>query len=76
MTNRRTYYFPANGLHVTTGLLPNGEYDAFRQEIDEGRVRGYGHTRLDAIADLVERVGEQFGNRPRGKATLSSCSPF
>ena len=59
MQSRRTYYFPANDLHVVTGLLPNGEFGAYRDEIDEGHVRGYGHTRMAAIADLVENVGEQ-----------------
>jgi hypothetical protein len=58
MINRRTHYFPANDCKVITGLCPNGEYGAYRDDEDEGRVRGYGHTRLAAIADLVERIGE------------------
>lgn len=57
MTNRRKHYFPANHCTVVTGLLPNGEFGAYREDEDEGRVRGYGHTRLAAIADLVENVG-------------------
>lgn len=56
MENRRTHYFPANDCTVVTGLCPNGEYGAYREE-DDGRVRGWGHTRLAAIADLVEMVG-------------------
>jgi hypothetical protein len=36
----------------------NGEYGAYREEIDEGRYRGFGKTPLEAIADLVEMVGE------------------
>lgn len=53
MENRRKHYFPANDCTVTTGLCPNGEFGAYREDEDEGRVRGYGHTRLAAIADLV-----------------------
>jgi len=51
MINRQTIYFPADGSRVITGLCPNGEYGAYL-ESDDGRVRGYGHTRLAAIADL------------------------
>ncbi len=56
MENRRTYYFPANDCKVVTGLLPNGEYGAYREDEDEGRIRGYGHSRLAAIADLAEAI--------------------
>jgi len=56
MENRRTHYFPANDCKVITGLLPTGEYGAYREDEDEGRVRGFGHTRLAAIADMVEAV--------------------
>ena len=55
MQNRRTHYF--NDGTVITGLCPTGEYGAYRDEIDEGLIRGYGHTRLAAIADLVEQIG-------------------
>jgi hypothetical protein len=34
----------------------NGEYGAYRDDEDEGRVRGYGHSRLAAIADLAAEV--------------------
>jgi hypothetical protein len=57
MEQRRKHYFPANSCTVITGLCPNGEFGAYREDEDEGRVRGYGHTRLAAIADLVEVVG-------------------
>lgn len=53
MQNIRTHYFPENDCKVVTGLLPNGEFGAYREDEDEGRIRGYGHTRLAAIADLV-----------------------
>lgn len=55
MENLRTYYFPADGSRVVTGLCPNGEFGAYL-ESDDGRVRGYGHTRLAAIADLNEAL--------------------
>jgi hypothetical protein len=58
MEQRRTHYFPANDCTVVTGLCPNGQFGAYREDEDEGRIRGYGHTRLAAIADLVEVVGE------------------
>lgn len=54
MQNRRTHHF--NEGPVITGLLPNGQYGAYREQ-DDGRVRGYGHTRLAAIADLNEAIG-------------------
>lgn len=56
MQNRRTHYFPENDCRVVTGVLPNGEFGAYREDQDEGRVRGYGHSRLAAIADLVEAI--------------------
>jgi hypothetical protein len=55
MQNIRTYYFEEGP--VVTGLLPTGEYGAYRENEDEGRVRGYGHSRLAAIADLAEAIG-------------------
>jgi hypothetical protein len=56
MQNRQTVYFPENDCSIVTGLCPNGEYGAYL-ETDDGRVRGYGHTRMAAIADLVEAIG-------------------
>lgn len=58
MQNVRKIYFPENDCTVITGLCPNGEYGAYREDEDEGRVRGYGHTRLAAIADLVEAISK------------------
>ncbi len=58
MEQCRNHYFPANDITVVTGLCPNGQFGAYREQ-DDGRVRGYGHSRLAAIADLVEVVGEQ-----------------
>lgn len=58
MQQRRKHYFPANDCTVITGLLPNGEYGATREDEDEGRIRGYGHSRYSAIADLVEAIAK------------------
>ena len=55
MEQIRTHYFPAQDERVVTGLCPNGEYGAYLER-DDGRVRGYGHTRMAAIADLVEAL--------------------
>lgn len=56
MQNRQTIYFPENDCSIVTGLCPNGEFGAYL-ETDDGRVRGYGHSRMAAIADLVEAIG-------------------
>jgi len=59
MENRRTHHFPENDCTVITGLCPNGEFGAYRYDEDEGHIRGYGHTRFAAIADLVESIGHE-----------------
>lgn len=56
MEQRRKHYFPENDCTVITGLCPNGEYGATREDEDEGLIRGYGHSRMAAIADLVEAI--------------------
>jgi hypothetical protein len=56
MEQVRRHYFPVNDCYVITGLCPNGQYGAYRESEDEGRVRGYGHTRLAAIADLSDAI--------------------
>jgi hypothetical protein len=53
MDQLRKHYFPANDETVFTGLCPNGQFGAYLEREDV-RVRGYGHSRLAAIADLVE----------------------
>jgi len=58
MEQRRRHYFPVNDCYVITGLCPNGEYGAYREDEDEGRVRGYGHTRMAAIADMIEQLDQ------------------
>lgn len=58
MQNVRTHYFPENDCRVITGLLPNGEFAAYRVDEDEGCVRGYGHTRYAAIADMVSMISK------------------
>lgn len=70
MINIRTHYF--RDTTVITGLCPNGEYGAYREQ-DDGRVRGYGHTRLAAIADLNEAVGaDDESGDPRADAVASA----
>ena len=54
MENLRTHRF--NEGDVITGMCPNGQFGAYRDQ-DDGRVRGYGHSRYAAIADLVENLG-------------------
>lgn len=54
MHSHRTHHF--NDGDVVTGMCPNGQYGAYREQ-DDGRVRGYGHSRYAAIADLVEAIG-------------------
>jgi L-asparaginase/Glu-tRNA(Gln) amidotransferase subunit D len=65
MENRRKHFFPENDVVVITGLCPNGEYGATREDEDEGLIRGYGHSRLAAIADLVWAISntEEEENR-------------
>ena len=70
LEQRRRHYFPANDCHVITGLCPNGEYGAYRESEDEGRVRGYGHTRLSAIADLVEAISNTEEDEERNSAAF------
>ena len=68
MEQRRTHYFPANDCRVVTGLCPNGEFGAYREDEDEGRIRGYGHTRLAAIADLVWAISNGEDEEDRNNA--------
>jgi hypothetical protein len=68
MEQRRTHYFPANDCRVITGLCPNGEYGAYRDDEDEGHIRGYGHTRLAAIADLVWAISNTEEEEERNNA--------
>lgn len=56
MEQCRKHYFPENDVVVITGLCPNGEFGATREDEDEGLIRGYGHSRLAAIADLAESI--------------------
>ena len=43
---------------VITSLLPSGEYGAYREDEDEGRYRGFGHSRMAAIVDLQKWIEE------------------
>lgn len=65
----RKHYFPANDETVFTGLCPNGEYGAYLDR-EDGRVRGYGHTRLAAIADLSESISETEEDEERNSAAF------
>jgi len=67
MENRRTHNFSEG--KVITGLLPTGEFGAYREQ-DDGLIRGHGHSRLAAIADLNEQIGgEEEADRTREAAT-------
>lgn len=54
MQSHRTHYL--DGRKIITGLLPTGEFGAYRDDEDEGHIRGFGHTRAAAIADMLEAV--------------------
>jgi hypothetical protein len=56
MTDRRTHFFPASGDRVVTEQLSVGDFVASRQDEHGNTLFGYGATRLEAIADLVERI--------------------
>lgn len=69
MQNLRRDYFPANDWTVITGLCPNGQFGAYRDQ-DDGHVRGYGHSRLAAIADLVEAISNTEEDEERNSAAF------
>jgi hypothetical protein len=65
MQKHRTHHLPQH--RIITGLLPTGEYGAYDDDRDDGRVRGFGHTRAAAIADLLEEktmLGLPLGSSP------------
>lgn len=68
MINHRKHNF-VEGV-VITGLLPTGEFGAYRPDEDEGRIRGYGHSRLAAIADLVEAISNTEEEEERNSAAF------
>lgn len=53
MKDRQECYFPANDCTVVIMQLGPNKFGAMRKE-DESLIRGYGSTRMEAIADLVE----------------------
>ena len=55
MQNIRRYPFAATDDAVFVGLLPNGMYGA---RLDGDDLRGMGHTRLAAIADLNDALAK------------------
>jgi hypothetical protein len=58
MTNTQTFYFPADGSRVLTGMCNSGMFGAHLVD-DDRRARGYGHTRLAAIAALNEELNRE-----------------
>lgn len=56
MTNTQTFYFPADGSRVLTGLCGDGQFRANLVDDENSHIRGVGHTRLAAIADLNEAL--------------------
>lgn len=70
MINRQTFYFPADGSRVMTGLCNDAQFRAHLVDDERSYVRGVGHTRLAAIADLnaeldrAESEGEDY--QPKG----------
>lgn len=52
----RTSYFPENDCRVVTGRAPGTRDFVAHLETDDA-VRGHGHSRYSAIADLVEKLG-------------------
>jgi hypothetical protein len=69
MDQRRRHYFPENDCHVITGLCPNGQFGAYLER-EDGRVRGYGPTRLSAIADLSEAISNTEEDEERNSAVF------
>ena len=66
MIDRQKHYFRENDCTVITGWIPQiAEFGATREDEDEGLIRGYGATRLEAIADLVWAIsnGEEEEGR-------------
>lgn len=71
MEQVRKHYFPQNGETVFTGLCPNGQFGAYLER-EDGRVRGYGHSRLAAIADLVEAISTTEEDEERNSAAFTA----
>jgi hypothetical protein len=62
--NERKHYFrdePDNRTVVVTVMLKTGQYKACVQsgENEDLDVRGYGHSRLAAIADLNDNIAKE-----------------
>lgn len=59
----RKIYFPENDCNVVTGLVPaTGQFAAHLENGD--LLRGYGHSRWAAIADLNEKLGAVDDEEP------------
>jgi len=70
MLDRQKHYFPVNDCYVTTGWVPQvAQYGAYREQ-DDGEVRGYGATRLEAIADLVWAISNGEEEEERNAAAF------
>ena len=57
--SHRKHYFTDFDDVLITCLLPTGEYGCYSDETTDGRIRGFGHTRLAAIADYKEWLEDQ-----------------
>jgi hypothetical protein len=54
--NTQTFYFPADGSRVLTGMCGDGQFRANLVDDERSHIRGVGHTRLAAIADLNDAL--------------------
>lgn len=75
MQNTRTWYFPANDCRVVTGIMLDGAWGARLEE--ETRIRGRGHSRLSAIADLadaIEKEGSINEREPYGEDVMQEAA--
>lgn len=55
MEQQRKHFFRDAGT-VVTGICPNGQFGAYSEDESERGLRGYGHTRLAAIANLAAQA--------------------
>lgn len=73
MIDRQKHYFPVNDCTVITGWIPQiAEFGATREDEDEGLIRGYGATRLEAIADLVWAISNGEEEEERNAADFAA----
>ena len=74
MQNIRRHYFPADESVVFTGMCRNGMFAA---HLEGDLIRGMGHTRLAAIADLndaLEKLESIYEREPYRIEQLSEAA--